>query len=433
MVADEPPPAAACDPEVVRQAVQSSTRLAEVRRTGLLDSPPDESFDRLTRLASRLIGAPAAFISLVDEARDFYVSAHGLQEPVATSRQLTGWTICHYAVAGSEPLVIPDTRAHPVYSQIPTVESLGVGAYLGVPLVTAAGEALGSFCVIDFQPHEWRELDVDVLREFAESTLREIELRLALRDAQSARARGEAAIRAREDIVAVLSHDLRNPIHTIRSSASTLIALPIAASERRRFYEIIHRNAETMTRLVSDLLDISRIEGGGLRLELAPVDPAALLGEALELLTPTAASRGVALEVETAPDLPPVIADRARLHQVLANLVDNAVQFTPASGRVVMRAAAAEYDVAFSVSDSGHGIPAEDLPHIFDRFWQASRARRSGAGLGLAIVAGIVRAHGGAVRVISTPGAGTTFSFSVPTATIDAGAERGPLEGAARS
>jgi GAF domain-containing protein len=115
-----------------------------VRGTGLLDTPVEENFDRLTRLASRLLNAPAAFIALVDEARDFYKSLHGFAEPLASTRELTGLTFCHYAVAGSDPLVINDTRAHPVYSQVPVVELLGVAAYLGVPLVTASGQAVGA-------------------------------------------------------------------------------------------------------------------------------------------------------------------------------------------------------------------------------------------------------------------------------------------------
>lgn len=160
--------------------VGDTTRLEAVRATGLLDSPAEEEFDRLTRLAAKLTGAPVTFISLVDENRDFYKACFGFPEPLASSRELTGTTFCHYALVSNGPLVINDTHANPIYRRVPTVESLGVRAYLGVPLVTAAGHAIGSFCAIDFSPREWTPLDVEVMQELAASTLREIELRTAL-------------------------------------------------------------------------------------------------------------------------------------------------------------------------------------------------------------------------------------------------------------
>jgi PAS domain S-box-containing protein len=157
-------------------------RLAAVRRTELLDTPPEEVFDRLTRLAARILDVPATFLSLVDVDRDFYKSCFGFAEPLASDRQLSGTTFCHYAITSREPLVIPDTRADPVYRHVPTVESLGVAAYLGIPLVGADGEVVGSFCAIDFEARPWSPEEVDTLRELAASAMREIELRRAARE-----------------------------------------------------------------------------------------------------------------------------------------------------------------------------------------------------------------------------------------------------------
>ena len=177
-----------------RQAVESPARLGALRATGLLDSEVEEVFDRLTRLAVRLVRIPAAFISLVDEHRDFYKSACGFGEPLASARELSGPTFCHYAVQSSEPLVIPDTAAHPVYREIPTVRSLGVAAYVGVPLVVE-GQTIGSFCAIDTRPRAWSPDDLEVLCELAVSAQREIELRSALRAAERSaqRSREQAA------------------------------------------------------------------------------------------------------------------------------------------------------------------------------------------------------------------------------------------------
>ena len=162
------------------RTVADPQRLDAVRATGLLDSPPEEAFDRLTRLAARLTGAPVTFLSVVDENRDFYKSCFGFPEPLATERQITGPTFCHYAMMSEGPLVINETTADPAYREVPTVKSLGVQAYLGVPLVTSTGDILGSFCAVDFKPRRWTALDIDVMRELAASTLREIELRRAL-------------------------------------------------------------------------------------------------------------------------------------------------------------------------------------------------------------------------------------------------------------
>ena len=171
-----------------RRVVEDPTRLAAVHATGLLDTEIEEVFDRLTRLAVRLVRVPAAFVALVDGHRDFYKSACGFGEPLASARELGGPTFCHYAVQSREPLVIPDTAADPVYREVPTVRSLGVAAYVGVPLVV--GDAVvGSFCAIDGQPRAWTADDLEVLRELAASTQREIELRVALREAERAAAR----------------------------------------------------------------------------------------------------------------------------------------------------------------------------------------------------------------------------------------------------
>lgn len=170
-----PPTEAAAD-----AARREAARVQAVRDTGLLDTPPEESFDRLTRLAARLLEVPAAFVSLVDVERDFYKSTFGFGEPLATERQLTGRTFCHYTLTSPEPLVLDDVTVLPDLADVPTVQTLGVRAYVGVPLVTSEGHVLGSFCAVDMQPRQWRERDLEVLTELAHAALREITLRQAL-------------------------------------------------------------------------------------------------------------------------------------------------------------------------------------------------------------------------------------------------------------
>ena len=165
-------------------ALKDPRRLAAVRAIGLLDTLPTAGFDRITRLGAAVLNVPATFISLVEDDRDFYVSHCGFGEPLATERQLTGQTFCHFTIQGKRPLIIPDTRADPVYAKVPTVKSLGVAAYLGVPLVRLSGEVIGAFCAIDFAPHAWNESQVLAATDLASLVVSEIELRQAAFDFQ---------------------------------------------------------------------------------------------------------------------------------------------------------------------------------------------------------------------------------------------------------
>src|SRR5690606_508861 len=222
----------------------------------------------------------------------------------------------------------------------------------------------------------------------------------------------QEAVRGRDDVIAVVSHDLRNPLQAILSSCALLERSGLGELDARHTVAI-RRSAARMERLIQDLLDIARIEAGGLALKLEPVDPVALLGEARDLHQPLAEERAVTLAVSVTPPLSPVRADRRRLLQAVSNLIDNALKFVPSGGRVELRAEDDGGKVRISVSDTGPGIPAEQLPHLFDRFWQGHRDSGHGAGLGLAIVKGIADAHGAALHVAAGEQAGSTFAITL--------------------
>lgn len=179
-----PHPTPATDARI-QAALTDPQRLHAVRDTGLLDTPPEESFDRLTRLAAKLTGAPVTFVTLLDADRDFYKSAFGLGEPLHTERLLTGRSFCHHALVSGDALVLEDVTQLPVFCDVPTVHSLGVRAYAGIPLKTEDGQVLGSFCAVDFKPKQWTQQDIEVLMELAHSALREIRLRKALQEAEA--------------------------------------------------------------------------------------------------------------------------------------------------------------------------------------------------------------------------------------------------------
>jgi signal transduction histidine kinase len=233
---------------------------------------------------------------------------------------------------------------------------------------------------------------------------------------RAARAQAEAAVATREELLAIVSHDLRNPLSSIVTSASTLERTPLEGQvgERvRKFSQIILRSADRMARLISDLLDLAQIQAGGLSLSPIAQDVAALVGEGIEMLLPLAIQKKLKLDGSVSAGLE-VRCDRERVLQILSNLVGNALKFTPAGGSILIDARAIEEEAVFSVRDTGQGISDEALPRIFDRFWQAQKKSHAGIGLGLSIVKGVVEAHGGRLWVESKVGAGTTFYFTLP-------------------
>ena len=259
-----------------------------------------------------------------------------------------------------------------------------------------------------------RNEELEALSE--EQARTNLRLEEAVARAEAARAQADHAARMRDEVLSIVAHDLRNPLNTILMSASTMLELPLREEQRARQMAIVHRAATGMDRLIRDLLDVSRIESGSFAIRPLRVHVEALLDETMELFEAQAQPRGVALSCDVEHELPPARGDRDRLAQVLWNLIGNALRFTPAGGRIAVRATRVEDALQVSVEDSGSGIAPENLPHIFDRFWQADHASRASAGLGLTICKGIVEAHGGRIWVESEQGRGTTFHFTVPVA-----------------
>ena len=232
-------------------------------------------------------------------------------------------------------------------------------------------------------------------------------------------ARAQQATRARDEVLGVVSHDLRNPLATISMCAGALLdPTPPPLEGVRAMGEAIRHSAEWAEGIIRDLFDVTTLEAGRLSLHRSRVSPWDILQRTSEQFAPHAERAGVTFAVHAAAELPELDVDPARVEQVLLNLLGNAVKFTPRGGQIVLSARADEdrRSVRFSVADSGIGISAEDLPNIFDRFWQVHHTHRGGAGLGLAIAKGIVESHGGSMSVTSAPGAGSTFAFTLPVA-----------------
>jgi PAS domain S-box-containing protein len=228
--------------------------------------------------------------------------------------------------------------------------------------------------------------------------------------------KAEQATKARDELLAIVAHDLRNPIHIVMSAAARIPPLP-ADEKGRNYVEFIQRSAREMERLVRDLLDLSSMESGNFAVACRSVDLRQVLQEARDQFNLSTAGRSVAFECEVHPSVGMVSADSGRLLQLIGNLLNNALKFTPDGGRVSLCASQHDGFAEITVQDTGPGIAPEQLPHIFDRFWRGDRASRNSAGLGLAICKGIVDAHNGRIAVKSTQGVGTTFQVTIPVAT----------------
>ena len=227
------------------------------------------------------------------------------------------------------------------------------------------------------------------------------------------RARADA-----EELLSLVSHDLKNPLAAIAAGAALIVRQAPAGGDGealRRIARTIQHSATRMNRLIQDLLDAGRFAAGQLRVEARRQPLAPLVADALEQLAPLAAQRQIKLTREL-PDGIEVSCDRELLQRVLENLLGNAIKFTPEGGRVAIACARAGggQSVRLSVSDTGCGIAPAELPHIFERYWQAHAAERRGTGLGLAIAKAIVEAHGGRIWAESAVGEGTTLSFTLP-------------------
>ncbi|HEV2913019.1 MAG TPA: PAS domain S-box protein [Pyrinomonadaceae bacterium] len=249
--------------------------------------------------------------------------------------------------------------------------------------------------------------------------------------AQESQAVAERANQLKDEFLATLSHELRTPLTSIVGWAEMLGNARLDPVASLRAVEVIRRNARMQVQMIDDLLDVSRIITGKLRLSVQPVDLGTVIIAAVDGLSPAAEAKGIRLQLQLDAPAGQVSGDPDRLQQVAWNLVSNAIKFTPQGGRVIVRLERVESHIEFTVSDTGLGIAPEFLPHVFDRFRQADATTTreyGGLGLGLAIVRQLIELHGGTVRVDSAgEGQGSTFTVSLPLATVHGAAD--DLEG----
>ena len=385
----------------------------------------DEVYDLALNAIHEATGADrVAILAFDDDGVMRFRAWRGLSDDYRCA--VEGHTPWPHGVRDPQPIVVEDTETDATWAAYREVfRAEGIRALAFVP-VMFYGRLLGKLMLYGDQPRPFGERDLrmaaTVAGKVAQATVRkraEQELARALEEERRARREAEAAIRAREEILSVVSHDLRNPLGAIMMSAASLLNVEPADKKGPRIRtqaERIHRQAERMARLIEDLVDFAGIQAGALRMEPCPNPPAELIEAAAELFAPLAEERGLTFRTEVAPDLPMVECDCERAVQVLSNLLSNAIKVTAKGGEIAIGAGRGDTDedeVVFWVRDTGPGIHQADLPRLFERYWRSEHPSYKGAGLGLSIAKGVVEAHGCRIWAESKIGEGSKFLFTL--------------------
>lgn len=385
-------------------------RLRALDEYDILDTPVEPDYDAVTQLASSICETPISVVNLIADGRQWFKSELGLgvrETPLDPS-------ICAHAILQSELFIVRDTTEDPRFADNPLVTGdPHLRFYAGALLRSREGLPLGTLCVLDTKPRELSEQQLRSLETLAAHVRNMLELRRTTRESQELAESLRVALAGRQRLVATVAHDLRTPLQVIRLGAEMLQSTGVDPASHRTLAARLGRASASMTRLVEDLLDLESERGGELSMDRTPFSVAPVLEDVVELMTPLADEADVALVLESCPDVA-VLGEEARLHQVLSNLLGNALKFTPPSGQVTVGAEADGEELTVSVVDTGVGIPPEHLESIFDPYTRIQSMDTHGAGLGLAIARRIVEAHGGTIGVESAIGSGSCFRFTLP-------------------
>jgi len=395
-------------------------RLRALHRSGLLESAPERPFDRLTRVAARVLRTPIALVSLVDSDRQVFMARHGM-ETRETPRNLA---FCAHAILGDDILEVPDTRADPRFAGNPLVVGPPyIRYYAGKPLTDRDGFRLGTLCVIDVEPRAPLTTDDRAtLTDLAAAVIDMIETRTVALNAESERQRTQRLLAVKEAYLATVAHELRTPLNAVTGFGQLLKitgADDCLSDKQREYLDMIVESGEYLTLLVGETLDAESQEAGASAMRSEPVALDSLMPGVLRLLRPLAAKRSVTLTTEGPNDLA-VWGDPLRLRQVLINLVSNAIKYNRPGGAVTLTSSATDDGrVMIACADTGTGIPDAEIPNLFRAFHRVAETSQDveGTGLGLRITRRLVRMMGGDIQVRSQWGQGSTFTVILDRAT----------------
>lgn len=379
-------------------------RLEALKRTGMLDTPSEEAFDRLTKLAAKILRVPLSIISLVDRDRHYFKSDYGLTTPYDKIRQIPiDGSICRYTLAG-ESIIADDAKNHDLLRTHPAVTTWGVGAIMVIPLMTKEGHALGAFCAVDPKVRHWTDDEIDILKELTAAAMSEIELRGQLADL-------EIDKKWRDQLVTTLTHDLRSPLHVAKIASDTLDR-ELSQPERQKFTRMISENMDRADAMIRDLLDVSLLKAGKkVQLDLRQCHLQDLMAESVEGLNFLYRDRFV---LHSAVDMTGYWDPKA-VRRLVENLAINGIKHGAVGAPVTITTAVSPEEIEIRVHNEGTPIPQEHFAALFEPFKHLDTTRpQKGWGVGLALVYAFTKAHGGEISVESSAIAGTTFTVRLP-------------------
>jgi signal transduction histidine kinase/CRP-like cAMP-binding protein len=448
----------------LRERNEELAALFEVAREVSASLKVDQILRTISTHAAQVTRSDSASIYLYDEARDAFEIRASYTTPgeyiqdaeqrgvlgagIAADEPPATKSLTARAVVARSPIQIPDVEGTTDYESRDLLLRWGYRALLAVPLLHG-DRITGVMNVRRKRAGEFSPRDVELVTTFARQSAVAIENARLFREIQDKAWQLEEVSRHKSRFLASMSHELRTTLNAIIGFSEVLLDPNLGTlpqEEQQEFLTNILTSGKHLLRLINDVLDLSKVEAGKMELHPEAVSLAETVEGVLGTVKPLATKKHIQVSSDLAPDLAPAWADPPRLKQILYNLLSNAIKFTPEGGRATVTARTVELSTSpvvnssrpidhsttrpldsrsewleVSVTDTGIGIPAEDLGRIFEEFEQVAdrtRPRQEGTGLGLALVKKLVELHGGTVRVTSTPGQGSTFTFTVPVASV---------------
>jgi signal transduction histidine kinase len=385
--------------------VNDPERLRKLHGLGVLDTPPEEAFDKIARLAAQIFDTPSAFVTFVDKDRVFFKSNLSPLEGNQVKREDS---LCSLAILGEEVTVFDDTHQVPDLRESPHVSCQGgIRFYAGAPLKTREGYRLGTVCVVDSVPRQASLKQLQMLETLSSIVVDELEQRLA----------AQRAISVQTDLVNMAVHDLKNPALNIASLSDLLLKRISDGAKVQELVGLIKGCSEEISGKLDGLLKLSRLEDESFQLQLEEIDLPALLDGVSSNFGLMAAQKGQCISYQAGESIA-VRADRARLQEVFENLISNAIKYSHSDTTITIAVSRSGKQAVVSFQDQGQGLSEGDMQKLFTKFARLSSiptGRERSNGLGLSIVKTLVELQGGKVWATSDgKNKGATFFVSIP-------------------
>ena len=406
------------------QSLDSPDRLDVLVGSGLLDSLPEESFDRYTRLAVALLKAEVSLVSLVDDHRQFFKSQVGLPSPYDTIRETPlSHSFCQFVVREGSPLVVEDARTDERLCRNLAIRDLGVISYLGMPITSQEGFLLGSLCAINSHPRIWSDEEQRLLSDMAGAVSTEVHLRQSELTLKKSLGLLQEMEEQREKSLHMLVHDLRTPTGVIVSLTELLESTPPElTAEQLELLHHCHESAESLLAMIGEMLVINKTQTEAGSALCSRLVVSSLLHDAARMTLPLLNDAAIRLSVDCSDDGGSIWANSNQIQRVLLNLLSNAAKFSPANSLISLSVRPAQLDgeegFRFEVRDEGPGVPDTEKEAIFEHYFTGSTTGERGMpsfGLGLSFCKMAVEAHHGRIGVEDAPGVGSVFYFFLPT------------------